>query len=77
MLDYSLLVTNVITCVISLLVTNVENNIWVTQLTLFATGGKVTDRTLVNMRMAYHACKNTCTNIFVIVNIVVFSMTSQ
>ena len=33
--------------------------------------------TLVNMRMAYHACKNICTNIFVIVNIVVLLMTSQ
>ena len=30
-----------------------------------------------NSRMAYHACKNICTNIFVKVNIVVFLMTSQ
>ena len=33
--------------------------------------------TLVNMRMAYRACRNICANIFVIVNIVVFLMTSQ
>ena len=47
------------------------------KLTLFAKGGIITDLTLVNMLMKYHASKNTCTNIFVIVNIVVFSMTSQ
>ena len=41
----------------------------VKQLTLFATGGITTDLTLVNMRMVYHACKNSCTNIFVMVNI--------
>ena len=40
-------------------------------------GGIITDLTLINMCMAYHACKNTCTNIFVIVNIVVFLMMSQ
>ena len=45
--------------------------------TLFAAGGIIIDLTFVNMHMAYDACKNTCTNIFVVVNIVVFSMTSQ
>ena len=33
--------------------------------------------TLVDMCLAYHACKNTCTNIFVIVNIAIFLKTSQ
>ena len=49
---------------ISLHVTNVENNMLVKQLTLFAIGGIITDLTLLNTRMAYHACKNICTNIF-------------
>ena len=40
--------------------------------TLCAAGEITTDLTLVNMRMTYHACKNSCTNIFVILNIVVF-----
>ena len=38
---------------------------YVKQLILLATSGIVTDLTLVNMRMAYYTCKNTCTNIFV------------
>ena len=43
--------------------------------TVFTTGGIIKNLTLVNMRMAYHACKNTCKNIFVTVNIMVYSMT--
>ena len=37
----------------------------------------LTDLTVVNMRKAYHACTNICMNIFVVVNTVVFLMTSQ
>ena len=62
---------------ISLLVINVENNMLVKQLTLFARGGIITNLTLVDMRLAYYGCKKTCTNIFVIVNIMIFSMISQ
>ena len=39
--------------------------------TVFTTGGIIKNLTLVNMRVAYHACKNTCKNIFVTVNIMV------
>ena len=53
------------------------NNMYVKQLTLFAISGIITDLTLLNMHMTYHACRNTCTKIFVIVNVVVFLMTSQ
>ena len=49
----------------------------VKQLTLFAIGGTITILTLVNMHMAYHACRNICTNIFVMMKIVVYLMTSQ
>ena len=57
----------------SLLLRNVENNVWVKQLILFVTGGIITDLTLVTVRMTCHTCKNTLTNIFVILNMVVFS----
>ena len=60
---------------ISLLVTNVVNN--TRQLKVFAIGGIITDLTLVIMHKAYHACKNYFTNIFVVVNIVVFLTMSQ
>ena len=61
----------------SLLVTNVVNNMKTKQLKLFAIGGIITDLTLVIMHKAYHACKNYFTNIFVIVNMVVFLIMSQ
>ena len=41
----------------------------VKQLTLFTTR-RITDLTLANMRIAYYACKNTCT-------IITITMTSQ
>ena len=44
---------------ISLLVTNVVNNMWIKQLTLFATGRIITD-----LHMAYHACKNTYADLY-------------
>ena len=52
---------------IFLLVTNVENNMYFKQLTLFAIVRINTDLTPVNMCMANNACRNTCMNIFVIV----------
>ena len=38
--------------------------------TVFTISRITTDLTLVNIHIAYHACRNTCSNIFVIVNIV-------
>ena len=62
---------------ISLLVTNVENNVQVKQLILLTIGAIITGLTLVHMHKAYLACRNTIMNIFVIVNIVVFLMMSH
>ena len=64
-------------CLIYLLTCNKYRKQYVKQLILFAIGGIITDLTLVNKRMLYLACKNACANIFVIVNIVLFLMTSQ